>query len=63
MTTVLYIVLGALVVGVVALQVWVVRSQAPLAGDRAALVRTIRIFNVALLVAAFALVAYALSRG
>ena len=63
MTTVLYIVLGALVVGVVAVQVWVARSQAPLAGDRAALVRTIRIFNVVLLVAAFALVAYALSRG
>ena len=63
MTTVLYIVLGVLVVGVVGVQVWITRSQAPLAGDRAALVRTIRIFNVVLLVAAFALVAYALSRG
>ena len=63
MTTVLYIVLGVLVVGVVAIQVWMARSQAPLAGERAALVRTVRIFNVVLLVAAFALVAYALVRG
>ena len=63
MTTLLYIVLAALVAGLVAVQVWIARSQALLAGDRATLVRTVRIFNVVLLVAAFALVAYALIRG
>jgi hypothetical protein len=62
-TTVLYIVLGVLVVGVIAMQVWVARSTANLAGDRAALVRTVRMINVALLVAAFGLIAYALMSG
>jgi len=61
-TTLLYIVLGVLVVGVVAMQLWVARSTAQMAGDRATLVRTVRIINVVLLVAAFGLIAYALVR-
>lgn len=63
MTTVLYIVLGVLVAGVVAMQVWIARSTAQSAGDRATLVRTVRVFNIALLLVAFGLVAYALGRG
>jgi hypothetical protein len=62
-TTVLYIVLGVLVVGVVALQVWIARSTARSAGDRGGLVRTVRIVNIALLVAALGLIVYALVRG
>jgi len=62
-TTALYIVLGVLVVGVVAMQVWIARSSSQLAGDRAGLVRTVRIVNIALLVAAFGLIVYALGRG
>ena len=63
MTTLLYIVLAALVAGLVAAQVWIARSTAAVAGDRAPLVRTIRIFNVVLLVGGLALVVYALVRG
>jgi hypothetical protein len=58
--TLLYIALALLIGGVIAMQVWLARSQARLAGDRAALVRTIRIFNVVLLVVAVGLVAYAI---
>jgi hypothetical protein len=58
--TLLYIALAVLIAGVIAMQVWLARSQAKLAGDRAALVRTIRIFNIVLLVVAVGLVAYAL---
>ncbi len=60
MTTALYIVLGALVLGLVAMQVWVARSQAKLAGDRSRMVFALRVFNIALLVCALLLVAYAL---
>lgn len=60
MTAALYIFLGVLVVGVVAMQVWMARSQARLAGERAGLVRTIRIANIALLVIVFGIVAYAI---
>jgi hypothetical protein len=60
-TTALYIVLGILVVAVIAMQVWMARSQAPLAGDRAALVRTVRIANVVLLGIAAGLVVYVLA--
>ena len=60
MTTALYIVLAVLVVGVVAMQVWIARASAPLAGKRSATVVFLRVFNIALLVCAFLLVAYAL---
>ena len=63
MTTVLYMLLGALVVGLVAAQVWVARSQAKLAGDRSRLVLGLRAFNILLLVGALGLVAYALLSG
>jgi len=55
---ILYIVLGLLVVAVVAMQVWIGRSQAPLAGDRGVLVRGIRIGNAVLLVCALLGVVY-----
>jgi hypothetical protein len=58
-TTALYIALGVLVAGLVAMQVWIARSTAKLAGDRESLVRAIRIANVVLLVFALALVVYA----
>jgi len=59
-TTALYIVLAVLVVGVVAMQVWIARASAPLAGRRSGTVMFLRVFNIALLVCAFLLVAYAL---
>jgi hypothetical protein len=62
-TTVLYIALGVLVAALVAMQVWIARSQAKMAGDRAGLVVSLRAFNVVLLVAAVGLVAYALLSG
>ncbi len=60
MTTALYIALGVLVLGLVAMQVWVARSQAKMAGDRSRLVLGLRLLNIALLVAALVLVVYAL---
>ena len=63
MTTALYIVLGVLVAALVAMQVWVARSQAKMAGDRAGLVVSLRVFNIVLLIAAVGLVAYALLSG
>ena len=58
MEVILYIVLGLLVAAVVAMQVWIGRSQAPMAGDRGALVRTVRIGNAVLLVCALLGVIY-----
>ncbi|HEX7525250.1 MAG TPA: hypothetical protein VF327_03025 [Gaiellaceae bacterium] len=63
MTTALYIVLGILVVAAVALQIWIARSSAPLAGKRSGAVMFLRLFNVVLLVGAALLVAYALVSG
>ena len=63
MTTVLYIVLGVLVVIVIAMQIWIARSTAKVAGDRSGTVLFLRFFNVALFVAALLLVAYALISG
>jgi hypothetical protein len=60
-TTALYILLGALVVGVIALQVWVARSSASMAGDRSGTVLFLRVFNIVLLVGAILLVVYALA--
>jgi membrane protein required for beta-lactamase induction len=62
-TTALYIVLGILVVAAVALQIWIARSSAPLAGKRSGAVMFLRLFNVVLLVGAALLVAYALVSG
>ena len=62
MMAALYIALGVLVVALVAVQVWIARSTAPLAGDRSGTVLFIRIFNIALLVAAALLAIYALLR-
>jgi membrane protein required for beta-lactamase induction len=59
-TTGLYIVLAVLVVAVVAMQVWIARSSAPLAGKRSGAVMFLRVFNIALLVCALLLVVYAL---
>jgi len=56
----LYIVLGVLVVGVIAMQVWIARSS-ELAGSRSGTVLFLRIFNIVLLVGAFVLVVYALT--
>jgi hypothetical protein len=56
----LYIALGVLVAVLVALQVWIARSSAPLAGDRGGLVFAVRILNAALLVLALGLAAYTL---
>jgi hypothetical protein len=61
-TTVLYIVLGILVVAVIAMQVWAARS-AESAGSRSGTVAFLRIFNIALLVGAIILVIYALATG
>jgi len=58
-TTVLYIVLGVLVVAAVAMQLWVARTS-EMAGSRSGAVLFVRIFNVALFVAAILLVIYAL---
>jgi hypothetical protein len=55
----LYILLGVLVAGAIAMQVWMARSQATMAGDRAALLSGIRIFNIVLVLAATGIVAYA----
>ena len=62
MTTALYIVLGVLVVGVIAMQVWVART-AEMAGSRSGTVLFLRVFNIVLLVGALVLVAYALFSG
>ena len=62
MTTALYIVLGVLVVGVIAMQVWVART-AEMAGSRSGTVLFLRIFNIVLLVGALVLVGYALFNG
>jgi hypothetical protein len=62
-TTVLYIVLGVLVAAAVAMQVWIARSTAKVAGDRSGTVLFLRFFNLALFVAALLLVAYALLSG
>jgi hypothetical protein len=62
-TTALYIVLGVLVVVAIAMQVWVARSTAKVAGDRSGTVLFLRFFNMALFVAALLLVAYALMSG
>lgn len=59
MTTVLYIVLGILVVVVIAMQVWAART-AESAGSRSGTVAFLRIFNIVLLVGAIVLVIYAL---
>jgi len=59
-TTALYIVLAVLVAGAIGMQVWIARSSAPLAGKRSGTVMFLRVFNIALLVCAFLLVAYAL---
>jgi membrane protein required for beta-lactamase induction len=56
-------VLGILVVAAVALQIWIARSSAPLAGKRSGAVMFLRLFNVVLLVGAALLVAYALVSG
>jgi hypothetical protein len=58
-TTVLYIVLGILVVVVIAMQVWAART-AESAGSRSGTVAFLRIFNIVLLVGAIVLVIYAL---
>ena len=63
MTTVLYIVLGVLVAGAIAMQIWIARSTAKFAGDRSGTVLFLRVFNMALFVAALLLVAYALVSG
>lgn len=60
MTAALYIVLGVLAIVLVAAQVWIARSSAPLAGDRSRLVLAVRMFNTALIVLAIALTAYTL---
>jgi hypothetical protein len=57
----LYMLLGVLVIGAVAMQVWIARSS-NLAGDRSGTVLFIRIFNIALLVAVALLAIYALLR-
>lgn len=62
MTTALYIVLGVLVIGVIAMQVWVART-AEMAGSRSGTVLFLRIFNIVLLMGALVLVAYALFSG
>ena len=56
----LYIALGVLVLGVVAMQVWMARSQAPMAGERSGLLRAIRAANAILLIIAAAVIASAL---
>jgi hypothetical protein len=61
--TVLYIVLGVLVVGVVAMQIWIARTSAPLAGKRSGAVMSLRVFNIVLLAGAILLVVYALVTG
>jgi len=61
-TTALYIVLGVLVIGVIAMQVWVART-AEMAGSRSGTVLFLRILNIVLLVGALVLVAYALFTG
>ena len=61
METASYVLLGVLVVAAVAMQVWIARSS-NLAGDRSGTVLFIRIFNIALLVAAALLAIYALMR-
>jgi hypothetical protein len=58
-TTVLYILLGLLVVVVIAMQVWAART-AESAGSRSGTVAFLRIFNIVLLVGAIVLVIYAL---
>ncbi len=63
MTTVLYIVLVVLVVGLVAMQVWVARSTSKVAGDRSGTVMFLRVLNIVLLVGALLLVVYALASG
>ena len=63
MNTVLYIALAVLVIGLVAMQVWVARSQAKMAGDRSRLVLGLRVLNIVLLIGALALVVYALASG
>jgi hypothetical protein len=60
-TTALYIVLGALVLVAIAMQVWVARTS-EMAGDRSRTVLFLRVFNIALLVAAALLVVYVLFR-
>jgi hypothetical protein len=62
-TTALYIALGVLVVGLVAMQIWVARSQAKMAGDRSGMVLALRLLNIGLLLGALGLVAYALLSG
>ena len=62
MTTALYIVLGGLVIGVIAMQVWIART-AEMAGSRSGTVLFLRVFNIVLLVGALVLVAYALLSG
>ncbi len=59
MESLLYIALGVLVAGVVAMQVWMARSQGEMAGDRGSLVRGIRIFNIVLVLLAVGVVAFA----
>jgi hypothetical protein len=62
-TTVLYIALGVLVVGLVAMQVWIARSQAKMAGDRSRMVLSLRVLDIVLLLFALGLVVYALVSG
>lgn len=61
MTTGLYIFLGVLVVGAIALQVWIARSSASMAGDRSGGVIFLRVFNIVLFVGAILLVVYAIA--
>jgi hypothetical protein len=58
--TALYIVLGVLVVGVIALQVWIATRSSGLAGRRSGAVLAIRVFNIVLLLTAVALAIYAI---
>lgn len=55
----LYLLLAALVAGVVALQIWVARSSG-LAGTRSSAVLALRVFNIVLLLGAVALAVYAI---
>lgn len=57
----LYIALGVLGLAVVAMQVWMARSQAPMAGDRSRLLRAVRAANAVLLIIAVAAIVYALA--
>jgi len=56
----LYILLGVLVLGVVALQVWIATRSSGVAGRRSGVVLAIRVLNIVLLVAAVALAIYAI---